>query len=214
MDFKRFIEAKLRAARRGSIPDTAVSPSAARIPAGQKQVSNFPVLDLGTRPKIPSAQYVLHVDGLVARPRIFTWADLQQIGMVSETSDFHCVTRWSRLDTAWSGVRLRDLLERVAPAPEAEFVMAHAADGYETNLPLSRLRQDDVLLATALDGKTIPTEHGGPVRLVVPSLYGWKSAKWVVCLEFMAVDRPGFWEQRGYHNDGDPWREQRFARGR
>lgn len=209
MDVKKFIGAKIQAARRGTAAAADVS---GRVPPGQKQVTHFPVLDLGIRPRIAAADYRLRVDGLVENPLELGWEALRALGEVDAVSDFHCVTRWSRLDTAWRGVRVRDIMARVRPAPEVTHVMAYGADGYDTNLPVARLLDDDALVATALDGKPIPGEHGGPVRLVVPGLYGWKSAKWLTRLEFMAQDRPGFWEQRGYHNEGDPWREERFAR--
>ncbi|MEW6611274.1 MAG: sulfite oxidase-like oxidoreductase [Pseudomonadota bacterium] len=209
MDLKKLIAGKLRAAARDAPARPA--PAAGRVPPGQRAVTHFPVLDLGTRPRIATADYRLQVDGLVERPVALSWSALLAFGVVAVPSDFHCVTRWSRLDTAWSGVRVRELLAQARPAPSATHVMAHSAEGYSANVPLARLLADDVLIATALDGRPIPVEHGGPARLVVPSLYAWKSVKWLTRLELMAGDRPGFWEQRGYHNDGDPWREQRFA---
>ena len=124
--------------------------------------------------------------------------------------DFHCVTQWSRLNNLWVGVQFVEVLKQVKPKPEARYIMVHCYGGYTTNLPLDVLKEDDVLFAHQHEGKPLEEAHGGPLRLVVPSRYGWKSAKWVNGLEFMAKDKPGFWEERGYHMNGDPWKEERF----
>ena len=152
------------------------------------------------------------MDGAVRQPLSLDWQALRCLPQVEVVADIHCVTRWSRLDVRWSGVAARSVLEAAEPRADAAFVMLSCHDGYTTNLPLSVLLQDDVLLACGVDGGALDTEHGGPVRLVVPSRYFWKSAKWVSRIELLTRDRPGFWETRGYHNDADPWQEQRFGR--
>jgi DMSO/TMAO reductase YedYZ molybdopterin-dependent catalytic subunit len=129
---------------------------------------------------------------------------------VQLTSDFHCVTTWSRYDNAWEGVHIRDILNRAKPTPAAQFVTAHSFTGYTTNMPLADLDDDDVMIAFTHDGQPLEPDHGGPVRLIVPKLYAYKSAKWLSGLEFMEKDRPGFWEVRGYHNHADPWKEERY----
>jgi len=170
------------------------------------------VLHYGPVPHYPDlSRWDLRVFGLVAEEKVFTWEAFNALPRTRIVADIHCVTRWSMLDTVWEGVRFRDLLATVEVLPEARYVMIHADHDYTTNLPLEVLLQDDVLLATHFDGRPLDPEHGYPVRLVVPSRYFWKSAKWVRGIELMAEDRPGFWEQAGYHNEADPWREQRFG---
>lgn len=210
MNLKRFVQARLRQGRQQA--SRAEPEVADRLPPGQRQVSHFPVLDLGHRPRIASGDWVLRVDGAVHQPLSLDWQALRSLPQVEVVADIHCVTRWSRLAVRWSGVATRSVLEWAEPRAEAAFVLMSCHDGYTTNLPLSVLRQDDVLLAYGVDGGALDAEHGGPVRLVVPSRYFWKSAKWVSRIELLTQDRPGFWETRGYHNDADPWREQRFGR--
>jgi DMSO/TMAO reductase YedYZ molybdopterin-dependent catalytic subunit len=210
MNLKRFVQAKLRQARQE--PTCPKAEVADRLPPGQRQVSHFPVLDLGNRPRIRTGDWALRVDGAVHRPLSLDWQALRSLPRVEVVADIHCVTRWSRLDVRWSGVAARSILEGAEPRADAVFAMLSCHDGYTTNLPLSVLLQDDVLLAYGVDGGALDIEHGGPVRLVVPSRYFWKSAKWVSRIELLAQDRPGFWETRGYHNDADPWQEQRFGR--
>ena len=186
---------------------------AGRLPPGQSVTLKFPVLHYGPVPHYPDlSQWDLRVFGLVAEEKVFTWETFNALPRTRIVADIHCVTRWSMLDTVWEGVRFRDLLETVEVLPEARYVMIHADYNYTTNLPLEVLLQDDVLLATHFGGRPLEPEHGYPLRLVVPSRYFWKSAKWVRGIELMAEDRPGFWEQAGYHNEADPWKEQRFAR--
>lgn len=208
-DWIKFIEGKIKLAARGEKPSKPSDD--ARVPAGQHRVTNFPVLDLGTRPVIKREQWRLHLFGLVAQETTLDWAVLMQLPQVNDVSDFHCVTRWTQLDMRWGGVRARDVVRLAAPLPEARFVTLHGYDDYTTNLPLEALLDDDVLLAHTVFGKPLSTEHGGPVRMVVPKRYGWKSAKWLRAIEFHAQDRPGFWEVRGYHNDADPFKEERFG---
>lgn len=209
-NWAKFIEGKTRLARRGAEPSR---PSGdARRPPGQHLVTNFPVLDLGIRPELDKASWRLSLFGLTEQEASLDWSALLRLPQVECVSDFHCVTRWSQLDMEWTGVRARDVVTLARPLPEARFVTLHGADGYTTNLPLDALLDEDVLLAHGVYGKPLSLEHGGPVRLVVPKRYGWKSAKWLTGIEFHAEDRPGFWEVRGYHNDADPWKEERFGR--
>jgi DMSO/TMAO reductase YedYZ molybdopterin-dependent catalytic subunit len=181
------------------------------VPPGQKVVSDFPVLDLGILPPVTEASWKLRLYGLVEQESTLDWAALRALPQAKRVSDFHCVTRWSQLDMDWEGVPARDVVMLAKPLPEARFVTLHGADAYTTNLPLEALLDDDVLIAHSVMGKPLAAEHGGPVRLVVPARYGWKSAKWLTGIEFHAEDRPGFWEVRGYHNEADPWKEQRFS---
>jgi DMSO/TMAO reductase YedYZ molybdopterin-dependent catalytic subunit len=152
----------------------------------------------------------MSVDGLVERPQSWSWREIHALPGSTYFGDIHCVTTWSKFDTTFTGVSVDTLLEAAGPLPEAKFVMAHSTTGYTTNLPLEAFDDDDVLLATKWAGKPLSADHGGPVRAVVPKLYFWKSAKWVKRLEFVAEDRPGFWEVRGYHNEADPWKEERY----
>lgn len=181
-----------------------------RLPPGQHLVQNWPVLDLGNRPEIQREAWTLTVDGLVANPVTLDWSAFAALPQTRRTSDIHCVTSWSRFDNDWQGVTTRDLLDLVDPLPEAQAVMLHAADGYDTNLLLADFAAEDALLAHSWSGAPLTREHGGPVRLVVPHLYFWKSAKWLNRIEFLAEDEAGFWEVNGYHIRGDPWAEERY----
>jgi DMSO/TMAO reductase YedYZ molybdopterin-dependent catalytic subunit len=181
-----------------------------RLPAGQYLTKKWPVLSYEPTPKFDPAKYRFNVSGAVAEPFELTWDELQALPRVQLTTDFHCVTTWSRYDNAWEGVHIREILQRAKPLPEAKFVMAHSYTGYTTNMPLADLDDDDVIIAFTHDGEPLAPEHGGPVRLIVPKLYAYKSAKWLSGLEFMEKDRPGFWEVRGYHNHADPWKEERY----
>ena len=182
-----------------------------RVPPGQTVTTKWPVLTYGDVPKVDTARWRFRITGAVENPRQWTWAEFSALPAVESQSDVHCVTRWSRLDNRWRGVRPRELLAATRPRPDARHVMVYAEPDYTTNLPLEALLDDDVVLATHHDGQSLPAEHGGPVRLVVPRLYFWKSAKWVTGFELMDEDRPGFWEGSGYHMRGDPWREERFG---
>ena len=183
----------------------------ARLPPGQYTTDRFPVLHVGDIPDYESGQWDLTIHGLVDTPFTIGFDELVAMESITPTFDIHCVTKWSKFDTAWTGVRVRDLLERAGVRPAATHVMEHAEFGYTTNVPLADITTDDAIIAFAYDGKPIEPEHGGPVRVVVPHLYFWKSAKWVRSLELLAADSPGFWEQNGYHMYGDPFREQRFT---
>ena len=183
------------------------------VPPGQFLTEKFPVMTAGVTPRISTVEWRLTISGLVAKPVELAWEAFMAHSQVTMTADFHCVTQWSRLDNTWQGVRARDLLALAAPLPEAGYVMVHCYDGYTTNLELDVLMEEESLMAHGRDGKPLEPGHGAPMRLVVPQRYGWKSAKWVRGLELMEKDSPGFWEVRGYHMRGDPWKEERFWDG-
>ena len=180
-----------------------------RVPPGQYLTQKFPVLTVGRSPKFELAGWDLRVDGEVETPFTLSWGELQELPQTEVTVDIHCVTRWSKLDTAWRGVRVRDLLGRAAPTENGTHLMAHCDGGYTTNLPLEVVMADDVLVAHTYAGEPLEPDHGAPLRLLVPNRYFWKSAKFLRRLEVMSGDRMGFWELNGYHNDADPWQEQR-----
>ena len=182
-----------------------------RLPPGQLKTDKWPVLHYGSVPRIDLSTWELRVDGLVEEPQRWNWEQFQALPRTQVLSDIHCVTRWSRYDNTWDGVSLREVLRRARPKAEARFAVIHADQGFTTNLPLTELDQDDVLLADKHDGIALTPDHGWPVRLVVPRRYFWKSAKWVQRIELADRDAPGFWERNGYHNDADPWREERFS---
>ncbi len=182
-----------------------------RIPPHQSRTKKWPVLDASGPPRIDMDNWSLIVSGLVENSKEFTWEEFQQLPRKSVFADMHCVTRWSRLGNVWEGVCTRDLMELIGVKPSAKFVIAHGYDrGWTTNMPLSEFMGEDCLLADTHDGDNIELEHGGPLRLVIPRLYAWKSAKWLRGLEFVESDRAGYWERNGYHMLGDPWKEQRF----
>lgn len=187
-----------------------------RLPPGQSLTLKWPVLHDGDVPTFDAATWDFRVGGLVSQPLILSWSDFLALPRTEVTSDFHCVTRWSKFDNHWEGIPVRALLERVRPQGEATHVMVvgHKGEtryGYSTNLPLADLDRPDVLFALRHDGAPLDPEHGGPVRLVVPHLYAWKSAKWVRGMIFMDADKPGYWERGGYHMRGDPFAEERFG---
>ncbi|MEW6256510.1 MAG: sulfite oxidase-like oxidoreductase [Pseudomonadota bacterium] len=188
-----------------------VRPGAERLPPGQHLVKDWPVLDLGLQPQVAREHWTLDVDGLVERPLHLTWADFQALPQSREVTDIHCVTTWSRYDNRWDGVRTRDLLAAVAPLETARFVTLESYDGYTTNVPLMDFAAEDAIIAHSWEEAPLSTAHGGPVRLVVPHLYFWKSAKWLKRITFLAEDQLGFWEVRGYHERGDPWAEERYS---
>jgi DMSO/TMAO reductase YedYZ molybdopterin-dependent catalytic subunit len=183
-----------------------------RVPPGQFLTEKFPVLHYGSVPVYTKLDnWDFRVFGLVEEPLRLTWSELQQLPRQDQTVDIHCVTRWSKLDTTWAGVPWREFVKLVKIKPEATHVMAHSDYGFTTNLELEVLDDDDTMLAYEYDGKPLTPEHGYPLRLLVPKKYFWKSAKWLRGVEFMSVDKPGFWERNGYHMEGDPWREERFG---
>ena len=180
-----------------------------RVPPGQFVTTKFPVLTYGPEPKVDINTWTIRVFGLVEQEITLDWQQFAALPWQTLDADFHCVTQWSALDQTWEGVALSDLLELAGVSSAARFVMAHCFGDYTTNLPLD-IALDEGFLAHKQAGQPIGKSHGWPLRLIVPSLYGWKSAKWVNGIELMAGDSPGFWEQRGYHNNGDPWKEERF----
>ncbi len=182
-----------------------------RLPPGQRATAKWPVLHYQEPRKYDMATWDFRVSGLVEQEVSWSWEEFTALPHVELVSDIHCVTQWSRFDNHWEGIHIREVLQRVQPKPDAQFVMVHADPGYTTNVTLAELDQDDVLFALRHDGRPLPHEHGGPLRLVLPSLYFWKSAKWVRGLEFMDHETPGFWERGGYHVRGDPWLEERFG---
>jgi DMSO/TMAO reductase YedYZ molybdopterin-dependent catalytic subunit len=186
-------------------------PDTERLPPGQHLVKDWPVLDLGVQPDVTPRKFRLDIDGMVQRPLSLTLDTFMALPQTERVSDIHCVTQWSRFDNHWQGVAASALLEMVQPKVEAGYVVFHSHDGYTTNVRLEQFDQPDVLLAHQHDGEPISREHGGPVRVLIPRLYLWKSAKWIRRIELIGIDRPGFWEVRGYHNNGDPWTEQRYA---
>ena len=183
----------------------------ARIPPGQYYTDKWPVLHAGSIPSIDIATWDLNVFGLVRNPVRLSLDELRELGEREQIADIHCVTRWTRLDMPWKGVPLRAILDLVEPLDSARYVIAHAEQGYTANLPIEALQDPDVMIGLEADGAPLTPEHGYPARLVVPKRYFWKSAKWLRGLEFSDVDKPGFWEGYGYHNEGDPWREERYG---
>ena len=182
-----------------------------RLPPGQSLTLKWPVLHYGSIPRFDPQTWDFRVYGLVEAPLQFTWDEFNHLPKMQRTSDFHCVTRWSRFDNHWEGVAVQELLRRARPKADAAYVLVHAEQGFTANVPLADLDQDEVLLATHHDGQLLTGEHGYPLRLIVPHLYAWKSVKWVRSLELLNEDVAGFWEQNGYHMYGDPWKEQRFS---
>jgi DMSO/TMAO reductase YedYZ molybdopterin-dependent catalytic subunit len=184
---------------------------AARIPPGQYRTEKFPVLHYGSVPNTDLAKWDFKVFGQVDAPFTLTWDQFKTLPRKTVQTDIHCVTRWSKLDTAWEGVPIQEILRLAKVRPTATHVLAHSEQGYTTNLPLAVLDDDDVLLADTFDGLPLEKEHGWPLRLFVPKRYFWKSAKWIRGLEFLDRDQLGFWERYGYHNDADPWKEERYS---
>ncbi|HTB81435.1 MAG TPA: sulfite oxidase-like oxidoreductase [Opitutaceae bacterium] len=213
MSKERYIEAKQKWAEKQKARGVAARTvaSAGRLPPGQKLTTGFPVLDLGVQPEVPLDQWTLTLDGLVEKPAVLTWAQFNALPQAEDTSDFHCVTTWSRYDCRWGGVAFTTLYELVQPPSAARFVYFTSYDGYSTNAPLAQCLDDDVLVATRFDGAPLPRAHGGPARVIIPKLYAWKGAKFVRGITFLADDKPGFWETRGYSNTADPWKEERYS---
>ena len=186
------------------VPDTS------RVPPDQFVTDKFPVLSYGPTPRLELQMWRFRVFGLVEEEVEFTWEEFMALPQVTLNADFHCVTQWSRLDNTWQGVPFQEIVKRIRLKPETRFVMVHCYGGYTTDLALEVLDDETVIFANAHDGEPLTQDHGWPLRLVVPKRYGWKSAKWVNGLEFLERDQMGFWEARGYHMDGDPWKEERF----
>ena len=192
----------------GEAPATA---NKRRLPPGQRLVEKWPVLDLGLQPQVPRDKWELGVRGAVEHEIDWTWEQFMAQPQTEDTSDIHCVTSWSLYDNNWIGVSAKHLIAVVKPKPSVTHVVFTSHDGYTTNVPYAHFDDDDVLIAHSWQGKPIPVEHGGPVRIVLPKLYFWKSAKWVKRILFLERDQPGYWEVRGYHNVGDPWDEERYS---
>jgi DMSO/TMAO reductase YedYZ molybdopterin-dependent catalytic subunit len=182
-----------------------------RLPPGQKVVDDWPVLTYGGTPRIDTANWRLRIHGAVDREVELTWEQVRALPSATVHCDIHCVTSWSKMDNEFEGVPFSELLKHFRPLPSARQVMAHCYGGYTTNVPVDDLMRQGVLLAYRHNGEELGTRHGGPLRLVVPHLYFWKSAKWLRALEFQEAERPGFWETYGYHMRGDPWKEERYS---
>jgi len=182
-----------------------------RLPPGQYLTDKWPVLHAGGVPHTDLAMWDFKVFGEVEEPLTLTYEELQALPRTEITVDIHCVTRWSRFDTSFEGVHWRELAKLVRPKPSARFVLAHAEQGFTSNVPIAALEDEHALIAWAADGKPLEPDHGWPLRLVVPSRYFWKSAKWLRDLELLSADQPGFWERYGYHNDADYWKEERYG---
>jgi DMSO/TMAO reductase YedYZ molybdopterin-dependent catalytic subunit len=182
-----------------------------RLPPGQSPTVKWPVLSVGPSPRVERDRWLLSVDGAVENPYVLDWEVLMAAEQVEWTGDIHCVTRWSKFDTSFEGVHWRELAKLAKPKPTARFAIAHAEAGFTSNVPLSFLEDENALLATHGDGEVLTPEHGYPLRLVIPGKYFWKSAKWLRGIELSSIDKPGFWERYGYHNDADPWLEQRYG---
>ena len=185
--------------------------TAKRLPPGQHLVENFPVLTAGPTPRLRTETWSFTLKVGPRTVRTWTWAEINALRQTELVRDIHCVTTWSKFDTRWSGVLIDDLLDDAGIDPPTPYVLAHSFDGYATNVPLADLTQGKAMVALRYDGAPLDPDHGGPARLLVPHLYFWKSAKWVKGLQFTARDEAGFWELRGYHIYGDPWREQRYT---
>jgi len=180
-----------------------------RLPPGQYATDDFPVLSAGPTPRIRLEDWSFSIEGLVDEPRTWTWEQFQALPTERPVVDIHCETKWSKIDSVWKGVSVDTLLDGIKT--DAKYVLAHSYGGYSSNLPLAEVTGGKAWIAFEFDGEPLHPEHGGPARLLVPHLYFWKSAKWIRGLELRATDSPGFWESYGYHNYGDPWREQRYA---
>ncbi|UKT62254.1 sulfite oxidase-like oxidoreductase [Pedobacter mucosus] len=181
------------------------------IPIGQTKTFKWPVLDLGSHPKISLDRWQLVVDGAVENPVKLSWKQFMELPQTKDTSDFHCVTTWSKLDMHWKGVALLDIAAMVQPNEKATHIMCYGYDGYTTNISLEEAFKPDVLLVHTFEGQPLVIEHGGPVRMITPQLYAWKGSKWIKRIEFLTENKPGFWEDRGYSNTAYPWRNDRYA---
>ncbi len=182
-----------------------------KIPIGQHEVPNWPVLDLGVQPNIPLKNWKLDVKGDVSNPFTLNWDEFNALPQAEDVSDFHCVTTWSRMDNKWKGVAFKTIAEKAKPKPSARFVYITGYDGYATNLRLDECLDEDVLLVHTWEGKPLPREHGGPVRMITPKKYAWKGSKWVKEIYFLSEERLGFWETKGYSNTAEPWFNDRYS---
>jgi DMSO/TMAO reductase YedYZ molybdopterin-dependent catalytic subunit len=183
---------------------------AKRVPPGQYLTEKWPVLHYGSVPRFDPQRWDFRVFGKVLNEIKLDWKQFSELDKTSVTADMHCVTTWSRLDQRWEGIPFAKIVELAKPLPEAKFVIAHSEQGFTANVPIEYCMRDDCLIALRANGEPLTAEHGSPARLVVPPLYAWKSAKWLRGIEFSGTDKPGFWERNGYHNRGDPWKEERY----
>jgi DMSO/TMAO reductase YedYZ molybdopterin-dependent catalytic subunit len=181
-----------------------------RVPPGQYLAQGFPILTYGEIPSISTDDWELRVWGLAA-PQTFPWSEMMSLPQQELTQDFHCVTRWSKLDVTWTGIKIADFMDRVELDPRSTHVMQHCYGGYRTNVPLDDFVREESFFVFALSGEPLPAERGGPMRTLIPHLYAWKSAKWINGIEFLDREQLGFWERNGYHRRGDPWAEERYS---
>jgi DMSO/TMAO reductase YedYZ molybdopterin-dependent catalytic subunit len=207
----KLIGAKQDWARQGRLLTGTTAPHAQRLPPGQRLVRDWPVLDLGIQPQIPTSSYSLTLNGAVEHPATLSWAELMALPQREQVSDMHCVTQWSNYDNHWQGIAAEVILALVRPKPECKHIIFHSHDGYSTNLRLEQFDQPDCMLVHRWNGQPISRQHGGPLRGMIPRFYLWKSAKWLQRMEFTEADDPGFWETRGYNNNADPWLEERYS---
>lgn len=207
---EKLIKGKERIAGLGKGKSRIIPPTRGRLPPGQHEVKDWPVLDLGVHPEITRDNWTLTITGLVDKPVVLKWLDYIALPAVDKVTDFHCVTTWSRFDNHWKGVEFKTLCDLVKPKSAARYVAFASYDGYTTNLSLASAL-DDLLLVHEWEGQLLSREHGGPVRGVVSKIYAWKGAKWIKDIVFTDQDQLGFWEVRGYSNTADPWKEERFA---
>jgi DMSO/TMAO reductase YedYZ molybdopterin-dependent catalytic subunit len=206
----KLIATKQAWAKAGRLLTGKTADPSVRLPPGQRLVRDWPVLDLGIQPDITPQKFFLDIDGAVENPVHLKLEEVMALKQEDSVSDMHCVTAWSRYDNNWQGISARTVLDLVRPLPSARHVVFHAHDGYTTNVLLEQFNDDDVYLVHSWEGQPIERIHGGPLRVLIPKLYLWKSAKWVNRIEFTTADRPGFWERNGYNNNADPWLEERY----
>jgi DMSO/TMAO reductase YedYZ molybdopterin-dependent catalytic subunit len=186
------------------------SPSKNRVPPGQRLTNGFPVLSYGPTPQVEISTWQFRVWGL-AKEHIFSWDDFMAMPQHDFTADFHCVTTWSKLDVHWTGVKVTDFMKYIEVDTKAIEILEHCYGGYTTNISMDDFLREENFFAHTLDGNPLPADHGGPMRLVVPHIYAWKSAKWINGLEFLSEMKLGFWERNGYHHRGEPWAEERYS---
>jgi DMSO/TMAO reductase YedYZ molybdopterin-dependent catalytic subunit len=208
---QKLVDTKQEWARSGRLLTGTTAGHEQRLPPGQRLVQDFPVLDLGIQPDVSDTSFRLALDGLVENPVTLDWDWLSELPQVERVNDIHCVTQWSRYDNTWQGVAVTALLDLARLKPGAKFVSLESHDGYTTNLTLEDFAREENLLAHSWNGQRLSRQHGGPLRVVVPHLYLWKSAKWIRRISFLSQNKPGFWEVRGYHDRGDPWLEERYG---
>lgn len=208
---KNHIEEEYMLNKLGRFTNIKENPSEDIAPKGQFITEKFPVLTFGNVPEINLGTWKFDIFGLTENDIQLNWIEFDALEKTTINAEFHCVTQWSKLCNTWQGVLFSEVMRIANVSPEAAYVMIHCYGGYTTNLDLNVLTDDDVMFASKHDGKSLTPEHGSPLRLVVPKRYGWKSAKWVKGIEFMSEETPGFWESRGYHMNGDPWKEERFS---